>query len=460
MTDPELDDLLSLTSRLAGEHLATLDRRSVVPSPAALEQLGELDRPLGVSGRAAIDVVSELAATGGPATVAMNGGRYFGFVNGSTLPAALAADWLVSTWDQNSALAVMSPVASLCEDVAIRWIVNLLGLPEGTDGAFVTGATMANATCLAAARDSVLARAGWDSVGQGLIGAPEVQVIVGAEAHSTVYKALGIIGLGRDRVRRLPVDPEGAIDPGCLAESGDIDGPAIVCLQAGNVNSGASDPFGPLIGWARGQGAWVHVDGAFGLWAAAAPERRHLVDDVQAADSWATDGHKWLNVPYDSGLALVRDPASLRHTMGSTAAYLPDSGRDSMHLSPQSSQRARGVVMWAALQSLGADGVADLVERCCRLAARFARALDVAGIDVLNEVALNQVVVAFGDDDTTDAVIAGVQEDGRMWAGPTTWRGQRAMRLSVSSWRTTEDDIDASAEAVIELFRQQVGSGQ
>lgn len=448
-------DLLSLTSRLAGEHLATLDRRAVAPSASAIQQLGELDRTLDRAGRDAVGVIAELAATGGAATVAMNGGRYFGFVNGATLPAALAADWLVSAWDQNSALAVMSPVASLCEGTAIRWIGELLGLPDGVDGAFVTGATMANATCLAAARDQVLADAGWNSIDDGLIGAPHVDVVVGAEAHSTVFKALGVIGLGRDRVRRLPVNPQGAVD---AVELPDLMGPAIVCLQAGNVNSGASDDFRRLIEWAREQGAWVHVDGAFGLWAAAAPERRHLVEGVGEADSWATDGHKWLNVPYDSGLALVRDPDTLRHTMGSTAAYLPDSGRDSMHLSPQSSQRARGVVMWAALQSLGREGVADLVERCCRLAARFASLLSDAGIEVLNEVVLNQAVVAFGADATTDAVIAAVQADGRLWAGPTTWRGRRAMRLSVSSWRTTEDDIDRSAEAVIELYGEVVRS--
>ncbi len=444
----ELGEVLSLASRLAQEHLSGLAGRRVAPSAEAVELLGVLDRELQPEGREPADVISELAAVGGPATVAMNGGRYFGFVNGATLPAALAADWLVSTWDQNTALAVMSPVAAACEATAIRWIAELLELPPGTDGAFVTGATMANATCLCAARDRVLLDAGWDARDDGLIGAPEVTVVAGEEAHATLFKSLGIVGLGRDRVVRLPVDAEGAVTGEGLPEAS---GPLIVCLQAGNVNSGASDRFEPVIRWARERGGWVHVDGAFGLWAAASPARRHLVAGVQEADSWATDGHKWLNVPYDSGLALVRDRAALAHTMGSDAAYLPESGRDAMHMSPQSSQRARGVVMWAALQSLGGSGVADLVERCCELAARFADRLAAGGVEVLNDVVLNQAVVAFGDDPTTDAVIAAIQADGRLWAGPTTWRGRRGMRISVSSWRTTTADIDASAAAVLEI---------
>ena len=444
----DLGDLLSYTSRLAQEHLSALSDRRVAPSAEALERLGDLDRDLGVDGRDPSEVVGELAAIGGPATVAMNGGRYFGFVNGAKLPAALAADWLVSAWDQNAALTIMSPVAAACEATAIRWIAQLLELPEGTDGAFVTGATMANATCLCAARDSVLLDAGWNARDDGLLGAPDVTVVVGEEAHSTLFKALGIAGLGRDRVRRLPVDSQGAVIGEGLP---DVSGPLILCLQAGNVNSGASDCFEPLVRWARERNGWIHVDGAFGLWAAASPERRHLVAGVQGADSWATDGHKWLNVPYDSGLALVRDPAALTHTMGSDAAYLPGSGRDAMHMSPQSSQRARGVVMWAALQSLGRSGVAELIDRCCRHAERFANRLTDGGVEVLNDVVLNQAVVAFGDDDSTDEVITAIQDDGRLWAGPTTWQGRRAMRISVSSWRTITADIDASADAVLEV---------
>jgi len=331
--------------------------------------------------------------------------------------------------------------------VALRWTAGLLGLPAGTGGGFVTGATMANAACLAAARDAVLTRHGWDAAGQGLVGAPPVTVVVGAEVHATVRKALGLVGLGRDRATVLAVDDQGRIDPGDLPA---LSGPALVCLQAGNVNSGASDPFVPLTAWAREHGAWVHVDGAFGLWAAASPATAGQVAGVGKADSWATDAHKWLNTTYDCGIALVRDRGILRSAMGTSAAYLPPgSDTEPMNLTPQSSQRARGVEVWAALAFLGRDGLAELVNRTCRLARRFAAGMTEAGHEVLNDVVLNQVVVAFGDAPRTDAVIAAVQQDGTCWCGPTTWHGRRAIRVSVSGWNTTEDDIDASVAAVL-----------
>jgi glutamate/tyrosine decarboxylase-like PLP-dependent enzyme len=305
---------------------------------------------------------------------------------------------------------------------------------------------MANATCLAAARDAVLARHGWDAAGQGLVGAPPVGVVVGAEVHTTVRKALGLVGLGRDRAVILPADAQGRIVPRDLPR---LSGPAIVCLQAGNVNSGASDPFGPLIEWARHGHAWVHVDGAFGLWAAASPGTAAQVAGAAAADSWATDAHKWLNTTYDCGIALVRDPAALRAALQATAAYLPDAAaREPMNFTPQSSQRARGAEVWAALAALGREGVADLVERCCRLARRIADGMRESGYAVLNDVVLNQVVVDFGDPDRTDAVIAAVQRDGTCWCGPTTWHGRRAMRVSVSGWCTTEEDADRSIAAI------------
>jgi glutamate/tyrosine decarboxylase-like PLP-dependent enzyme len=305
---------------------------------------------------------------------------------------------------------------------------------------------MANATCLAAARDAVLARHGWDAAGQGLFGAPPVTVVVGAEVHTTVRKALGLVGLGRDRAVPLPVDAQGAIVARDLPA---LSGPAIVCLQAGNVNSGASDPFGPLIDWARQQRAWVHVDGAFGLWAAASPSTAAQVAGAGAADSWATDAHKWLNTTYDCGIALVRDPAALRGALEAAAAYLPGTApREPMHFTPQSSQRARGAEVWAALATLGRDGVADLVERTCRLARRAADGLRASGFAVLNDVVLNQVVVDFGDQARTDAVISAIQRDGTCWCGPTTWRDRRAMRISVSGWATTEQDIDRSLAAI------------
>jgi len=330
--------------------------------------------------------------------------------------------------------------------VALRWVTELLGLPAGTGGGFVTGATMANATCLAAARDAVLTRHGWDAAGQGLVGAPPVTIVAGAQVHTTVRKALGLVGLGRDRAIVLPVDDQGRIEPRDLPA---LAGPAVVCLQAGNVNTGASDPFGPLIHWARDHGAWVHVDGAFGLWAAASPSLASQVAGIAGADSWATDAHKWLNTTYDCGIALVAEPGALRAAMEASAAYLPeDAALEPMHVTPQSSQRARGAEVWAVLAALGRDGVAGLVDRTCALARRFADGMRRAGCTVANDVVLNQVIVDFGDPARASAVIAAVQDEGTCWCGPTVWRGRTAMRVSVSGWNTTERDIDRSVAAV------------
>jgi glutamate/tyrosine decarboxylase-like PLP-dependent enzyme len=426
-------------------YLANLAERPVAPSEDATTRLGELDFELPAAGLAASDVLARLDLIGSPATVASNGPRYFGFVTGGALPVAQAAAWLGAAWDQNAALTVMSPVAARLGAVALRWIAELLGLPAGTAGAFVTGATMANASCLAAARDAVLTRHGWDAAGQGLVGAPHVTVVAGAEVHATISKALGLVGLGRDRVTVLPADGQGRIETSGLPQ---ITGPAIVCLQAGNVNSGASDPFSPLIDWAREHGAWVHVDGAFGAWAAASPEVAAQVAGMADADSWATDCHKWLNTTYDCGVALVRDAGALRSAMQATASYLPGAETEAMAMTPMSSQRARGIEVWAALAALGRAGVAELVARSCRQAARFAAGMRAAGFLVLNDVVLNQVLVSFGPAARTDAVIEAVQADGTCWCGPTTWRGVRAMRVSVSGWSTSDDDIDRSIAAV------------
>jgi glutamate/tyrosine decarboxylase-like PLP-dependent enzyme len=425
--------------------------RSVVPSPEALSALDQFDFPLPEKGLEASRVLALLDDVGSPATVASAGPRYFGFVTGGALPVAVAASWLLAAWDQNVALSVMSPAAVSLDRVAMDWVRELLGLPEGTVGSFVSGATMANATCLAAARDGALTRVGWDAGGLGLVGAPPVQVVVGQEVHTSVTKALGFVGLGRDRVLRLPVDSQGRI----LAENlPTLESPAIVCLQAGNVNSGASDPFVPLIEWAHSQGAWAHVDGAFGLWAAACPEVASEVAGIAGADSWATDAHKWLNTTYDCGIALVRDGQVLYEAMRAGAAYLPMvKGRDPMSLSPQASQRARGAEVWAVLAALGRDGVSELVSRDIALAKRFAAGLSAAGAKVLNDVRLNQVVVSFGDATTTDAVVAAVQGEGTCWCGPTTWQGQRGMRISVSNWATSEADVDRSLAAVLEAMR-------
>ena len=427
-------------------YLGGIPDRPVAPADEAIARLDELDFELPAAGMAPMDMLGKLDSIGSPATVASNGPRYFGFVIGGVLPSAQAAAWLTTAWDQNGALTVMSPVAARLSAVALGWIRDLLGLPGSAGGGFVTGATMANATCLAAARDAVLASQGWDSAGQGLTGAPPVTVVVGGEVHTTVRKALGIVGLGRDRAVVLPADGQGRIDPRDLPS---LNGPAIVCLQAGNVNSGASDPLGPLIEWARGHAAWVHVDGAFGLWAAASQEKRAQVAGIAEADSWATDCHKWLNTSYDCGVALVRDPATLRAAMSASADYLPGAAAEAMGVTPESSQRARGIEVWAALATLGRDGVAALVDSSCLLARRFADGMRAAGFDVLNDVVLNQVLVSFGSAERTDAVIAAVQQDGTCWCGPTTWHGKRAMRVSVSGWSTTADDIDRSVAAVV-----------
>jgi glutamate/tyrosine decarboxylase-like PLP-dependent enzyme len=388
---------------------------------------------------------------GSPATMAMAGRRYVGFVIGGSLPAALAANWLAGTWDQCPGLFAASPIGTVLEEVSLYWLLDVLKLPAGSGGAFVTGATMGNFTALAAARNAVLDRAGWDVEAEGLFGAPPVTVVVGGEVHPSVIKALGMLGLGRSRVVRVPVDGQGRMRAGAMPPLG---GPAIVCLQAGNVNTGAFDPAEEICARAHAAEAWVHVDGAFGLWAAASPRYAHLVEGVAGADSWATDAHKWLNVPYDSGLAFVRDSTALKRAMSVSAAYLPQSEhREPSHYTPELSRRARGVEIWAALRSLGRKGLSDLIERNCRLARRFADELQRGGCEILNEVVLNQVLVSFGDAARTREVIERVQQDGTCWCGPTEWQGRAAMRISVSSWATRDEDVDLSVAAILRAAR-------
>ena len=437
-------------TELSLRFLATVGDRRVAPSAAEIEALDQLDGPPPETGTDPLEVLRLLDEVGSPATMASAGRRYFGFVIGGALPAALAANWLAGAWNQNAAMFATSPVAARLEEIALRWTRELLELPPESEGAFVTGATMANFTALAAARHAVLARVGWDVEEQGLTGAPPITVVVGEEAHNTLLKSLSMLGLGRGRVVRVPVDGQGRLRADSLPP---LSGPTIVCLQAGNVNSGALDPVGEIAPRARAQGAWVHVDGAFGLWAAVAPARRHLAAGVAAADSWALDGHKWLNVPYDSGLVYVRSPEDLRAAMSiGAAAYLTHSDhREPSHFTPELSRRARGVEAWAALRSLGRSGLAEMIERTCQHAARLADGLRSGGYEVLNEVVLNQVLVAFGDDATTGRVIAGVQEEGTCWAGGTRWHGRSAMRLSVSSWATTDEDIDRSLAAILRV---------
>ncbi|HET6438626.1 MAG TPA: aminotransferase class V-fold PLP-dependent enzyme [Anaeromyxobacter sp.] len=440
-------ELLADAARRAASYLDGLRERKVGPAPAAIHALASLDVPLPAHPTEAALVLAELDRLVSPATMAMAGPRFFGFVIGGALPVTVAAAALATAWDQNSAKWAVTPGTAALEKVALGWVLEALGLPREAAGGFVTGATAANFTALAAARHAVLARVGWDVEERGLLGAPLVQVVVGEEAHVSVLKALAMLGLGRGRVVRVPVDGQGRLRPEKLPP---LSAPSIVCLQAGNVNTGAFDPAEPVIARAHRAGAWVHVDGAFGLWAAAAPGRAHLAAGLAEADSWATDAHKWLNVPYDSGLALVRDRAALLAAMGISAAYLPEAGlRDPADLTPELSRRARGVEVWAALRSLGRSGLADLVEQCCRHAERFAAGLVAGGHEVLNEVVLNQVLVSFGGDERTRRVIAALQEDGTCWCGGTVWQGRTAMRISVSNWATTDEDVERSLAAML-----------
>lgn len=447
-----MSDLLRSVTERAINYQRDLDGRGVAPSREALARLEEFDVPLQDEPVEAAEVVELLDRVGSPATVATAGGRYFGFVIGGSLPAAQAATWLADVWDQNACLRVMSPVAIALEDVALRWLLEVLALPAGCGASFVTGASMANFVGLIAARHAVLERAGWDVEAKGLYGAPEVTVVVGEEVHATVIKALGLLGFGRERIVRVPTDGQGRMR---VDELPPMSASTIVCIQAGNVNTGAFDPAEEICAAAHGAGAWVHVDGAFGMWAAAAPRRAYLTKGIADADSWATDGHKWLNVPYDSGIAFVRQAEHLRAAMSLTAAYLPQAhGREPLDYTPEASRRARGVAVWAALRSLGRKGVAELVERTCAHAARFAEGLRAAGHDVLNDVVINQALVSFGDDETTRKVIKAIQEDGTCWCGETVWHGRVAMRISVSSWATTVEDVERSLDAMLRIARE------
>lgn len=449
-----MNKLLQDVATRASAYLQSLSERKVAPEPAAVAALSAFDGELPDTPTDARDVLALLDDIGSPATMAMAGPRFFGFVIGGSLPAALAADWLTSTWDQNSALYNATPATARLEQTALRWLLELFDLPRGAGGAFVTGANVANFVALAAARHAVLEREGWKVEADGLFGAPPITVVVGAEAHPTLIKSLGMLGLGRNRVVRVPVDDQGRIRVDALPKPS---GPTIVCAQVGNVNTGACDAVGK-IRERIGADAWLHVDGAFGLWARATTSHARLVDGVERADSWATDAHKWLNVPYDSGIAFVRDPVALSASMAITAEYLPTTSpwRNPSDFTPELSRRARGVPVWAALRSLGRSGVVEMIERNCRQAQRFAEALSHAGFDVLNEIALNQVLVAFGDASRTQRVIAALQVEGTCWCGITVWQGRTAMRISVSSWATTDADVERSIEAMIRVANEKL----
>jgi glutamate/tyrosine decarboxylase-like PLP-dependent enzyme len=426
--------------------------RRVAPAAGDVAGLARFHEEFPAEGTGAAEVVELLSRVGAPATVATTGGRFFGFVIGGALPASMAATWLAAAWDQNAVLRVASPVAAELEDVVLPWVREALNLPAECEGGLVTCATAASFSATLTARHALLRRAGWNVEEEGVFGAPEIDVVVGGEVHTSMVKALTMAGFGKNRFRVVEADGQGRMRADKLPKLGKN---SLVCIQAGNVNSGAFDPATEICAAAREAGAWVHVDGAFGLWAAASPKYRHLVAGFELADSWATDGHKWPNVNYDCGIVFVRDAVALRTAMLMSAAYLQGGARrEPMYQTPDSSRRARGMELWAAFKSLGRAGLADLIERTCGFARRFADGLREAGFEILNEVVINQVLVSFGDDEMTRRVIRGVQEDGTCWCGGTEWHGRAAMRISVSSWVTTGEDVELSLGAMVRVARE------
>ena len=433
------------------KYVAGIGERRVAPTEEDGQNLAKFREPFPASPCDPMQVIEKLDELGSPATVATTGGRYFGFVIGGTLPASLAANWLAGAWDQNAALRVMSPVAAELEEVVLRWVCEALGLPANCDGGLVTCATTANFTAIVAARHAILARAGWNVEDDGMSGAPPIDVVVGDEVHASLLKALTLAGFGKKRLKYVEVDGQGRMRADKLPRLSEH---TILCLQAGNVNTGSFDPAADICARAHEQGAWIHVDGAFGLWAAISPKYRHLTEGFGQADSWATDAHKWPNVNYDSGIVLVKDGMALRTAMTMTAAYL-DAGalREPMYHGPDASRRARGVELWAALKSMGREGLCSLIEQTCEYAQRFAEGVREAGFEVLNDVVINQVLVSFGSAEVTQKVIRAIQEDGTCWCGGTVWQGKSAMRISVSSWATTEADVELSLAAILRIAR-------
>jgi glutamate/tyrosine decarboxylase-like PLP-dependent enzyme len=443
-------ELLRRTADIAADFLESLDDRPVFPRVSVDALRRSLGGPLPDEPSDPREVIERLAAAADPGIVAIPSGRYFGFVIGGSIPAALAADWLTSTWDQNAGLYAGGPAASVVEDVVRVWVVDLLGLPHDASIGLVTGTQMGSVTALAAARFRVLERRGWDVGRDGLAGAPPIRVLVGEKRHVTIDRALRLLGLGSPEV--LPADEQGRMEPDALGDAlAAEDAPTIVCAQAGEVNTGAVDDLQSIADAAEATGAWLHVDGAFGLWAAASPRLRHLVDGAARAQSWITDAHKWLNVPYDSALVLCADPEAHRAAMTVTASYLVQDGsavRDQVDWVPEFSRRARGFAVYAALRSLGRSGIAELVERTCACARRFAdRIVELPGAELLNDVVLNQVLFRFESDERTDEVLKAVQDGGDVWMSGTAWNGRRAIRVSVSNWQTGDEEIDLALGA-------------
>ncbi len=440
--------LFEQAKEYALDYMRTVADRPVFPDRQAVAGLKAFREKLPATPTDPHEILARLHRYGSPASVAQTGGRYFGFVNGGIIPAALAAKWLSDAWDQNAALYVISPVASVLEEVCENWLVDLLGLPAGTAAGFVSGTSTASLCGLAAGRDHLLRRHGWDVNADGLFGAPEIRVVLGAGAHSTVYKALSILGLGKDRLIKVPADDQGRMRADALPP---LDDKTLLILQAGNVNTGAFDPFAAICPRARDAGAWVHVDGAFGLWAAASPQLRVLTAGVELADSWSVDAHKTLNAPYDCGIVLCRHRDALARAMNMTGSYIVYSeNRDGMIYTADMSRRARAVELWASLLALGRSGVAQLVDDLCAKARYFASSLYKEGFHILNDVRFNQVLVACGDADATQKTLAGVQQSGECWCGPGQWQGETVIRISVCSYRTTRQDIDRCVAAFVQ----------
>ncbi len=453
-----MKDLLTDAAKRSLHYVDQIRERRVAPDPKDVTKLERLGGPLPNASCDPKEVLAMLDKFGSPATVGTTGGRYFGFVIGGTLPATLGATWLAGAWDQNAAMQVMSPVSAKLEEVVQTWILDLLGFPATGAVGFVTGTTMANFSGLAAARSAVLQRSGWNLEEDGMFGAPPIHVVVGQEVHVSVLRALTMLGLGRLRLTTVPADGQGRMRPDSLPK---LDETTIVCIQAGNVNTGAFDPAKEICRRAREDGAWVHCDGAFGLWAALSPKYADLVEGAADADSWAIDCHKWLNVPYDSGMVAVREPEHLRRALswGNAAYLIQSSGREPWQYTPDASRRARGIELWAALKSLGRTGLRELIERNCRQARTFADRLRAAGFKVLNEVVLNQVLIEFGTPEETQKVISEIQADGTCWCGGTVWQGHTAMRISVSSWATTDEDVERSVAAMIRIAKRVKSGG-
>jgi glutamate/tyrosine decarboxylase-like PLP-dependent enzyme len=445
-------ELLRRTAEISGDILDGLAERPVFPALSLDEIRAALGGPLPDQPADPLEVVELLAREVDKGVVATAGPRYFGYVTGGALPATVGADWLTTIWDQCAGLGPLGPSVAVVEEITGEWLKDVLGLPQVASFALTTGCQMAHVTGLAAARHAVLEQRGWDVRERGLAGSPPIGVVVGRLRHVTVDRALRLLGIGASQLVVVPADSQGRMEPdGLRAALTGVDGPTIVCAQAGEVNTGSFDPLPEIVEIVRATDAWLHVDGAFGLWAAASPTRRHLVEGIGLADSWACDAHKWLNVPYDCGLAFCANPPAHIASMTMKASYFEGQGawgRDASDWTPESSRRARALTVYAALRSLGRTGVADLVDRCCELAVRFAAAIsELPGCELLNDVVLNQVLFRFEDDEATNEVLARVQESGEAWMGGTMWDGRAAIRIAVSNWRTTEADVDRTVAA-------------